>query len=120
MMLIWKAKAEQNCIFFAWTLLHKKILTANNLMKRQWPHDPICKLCGSDPEMPTHLCKDCVFSKRVWKTLKQWLGLATIDTVRTEGSLHNYWRRCRSKIESKQRKDFDGILIVEHMEGAKS
>jgi len=34
MMLIWKAKAEQNCIFFAWTLLHKKILIAHNLMKR--------------------------------------------------------------------------------------
>jgi len=27
---IWKAKAEPKCKFFAWTLLHKKILTANN------------------------------------------------------------------------------------------
>jgi hypothetical protein len=31
---IWKAKAAPKCRFFAWTLLHKKILTANNLMKR--------------------------------------------------------------------------------------
>jgi len=107
MMLIWKPKAEQKCKIFAWTL----ILTANNLMKQQWPHDPICKLCGSNPKTPTHLCKDCVFSKQVWETLKQCFGLATIDTVRTEGSLHNYWRICRSKIESKQRKDFDSILI---------
>ena len=30
---IWKVKAEPKCRFFAWTLLHKKILTANNLMK---------------------------------------------------------------------------------------
>jgi hypothetical protein len=31
---IWKAKAEPKCRFFAWTLLHKKILTPNNLIKR--------------------------------------------------------------------------------------
>ena len=31
---IWKARAEPKCRFFAWTLLHKKILTANNLIKR--------------------------------------------------------------------------------------
>jgi hypothetical protein len=61
---IWKAKAEPKCNFFAWTLMHKKILTANNLMKHYWPNDPICKLCGSDPETLTHLCKDCVFSKQ--------------------------------------------------------
>lgn len=63
---IWKARAEAKCRFFAWTLLHKKILTANNLIKRNWPNGPICKLCGTGPENPTHLCKDCPFSKQVW------------------------------------------------------
>ena len=24
-------------------------------MKRNWANDPICKLCGIDPETPTHL-----------------------------------------------------------------
>jgi len=39
-MSIWKAKAEPKCRFFlAWTLLHKKILTANNLLKRHWSVD---------------------------------------------------------------------------------
>ena len=31
---IWKAKVEQKCLFFAWTLMHKKTLKANNLFKR--------------------------------------------------------------------------------------
>ena len=60
---IWKAKAEPKYKFFKWTLLHKKILTANNLIKRNWSNDLICKLCNIDPETPTHLCKDCVFLK---------------------------------------------------------
>jgi hypothetical protein len=59
--LIWKARTEPKCRFFAWTLLHKKILTANNLMKRGWDNDPICKLCGIEQETPTHLCKDCPY-----------------------------------------------------------
>jgi hypothetical protein len=70
LMPIWKAKAEPKCGFFAWMLLHKKILTANNLIKRNWPNDLICKLCGTDPEMPTHLCKDCVLTKQVWSLLR--------------------------------------------------
>lgn len=33
---IWKAKTEPKCRIFAWILLHRKILTANNLAKRGW------------------------------------------------------------------------------------
>ena len=108
---IWKAKAELKCRFFAWTLLHKKILTANNLIKRNWPNDPICKLCGTEPETPTHLCKDCVFSKQVWSDLKQWLGLTVLDIVPMTGSIHWYWRKCRAKIDKDRRKAFDSIMI---------
>jgi hypothetical protein len=110
-MLIWKAKAEPKCRFFAWTLLHKKILTANNLMKRHWPNDPICKLCGIEPETPTHLCKDCTFTKQVWSILKQWFGLTIINTINTNGSLYSYWRNSRAKIDKAQKKRFDGLMI---------
>jgi hypothetical protein len=61
--LISKAKTEPKCWFFAWTLLHKRILTANNLSKQGWPNDKICKLCRSNAETPTHPCKDCPFTK---------------------------------------------------------
>lgn len=94
-----KAKAKPKCRFFAWTLLHKKFLTTNNLIKRNGPNDPICKLCGTDLESPTHLCKDCVFSKQVWSFLKQWLGLTMLDTVPMVGSIHKYWRKCCTRID---------------------
>ena len=98
-------------IFFAWTLLHKKILTANNLIKRNWPNDPICKLYGIESETPTHLCKDCGFSKLVWSFIKQWCGLSMIDTIGMTGSLHNFWRKCRAKVDKEQRKPFNGVMI---------
>ena len=107
----WRAGAEPTCRFFAWTLLHKKILTANNLAKRNWTHDPIFKLCRVDSETLTHLCKDCTFSKQVWSYLKQWLDLAVLDWVGMNGSLHSYWRKCHAKFERRQRKRIDGIMI---------
>jgi hypothetical protein len=32
---IWKAKTEPKCRFFAWTLLHNKILTSDNLQQKE-------------------------------------------------------------------------------------
>ena len=106
-----KPKRNLNVNFFAWMLLHKKILTANNLVKRHWPNDPICKLCGNDPETTTHLCKDYTFTKQVWFVLKSWFGLSFIDTISTNGSLHSYWRKCLMKVDKPHRKAFDGLMI---------
>ena len=55
---IWRAKAEPKCCFFAWTLMHKKILTASNLIKHVWTEETKCRLCVADLETPSHLCKD--------------------------------------------------------------
>jgi hypothetical protein len=108
---IWRAKSEAKCKFFAWTLLHSKILTANNLAKRNWQNDPICKLCCSEPETPTHLCKDCAFTKQVWSTLIRWLNLTTLNTVDMAGSIHKYWRKCRAKFDKTQKRRLDNIMI---------
>jgi hypothetical protein len=108
---IWKARAEAKCRFFAWTLMHKKILTANNLAKRNWPSDPLCKLCNNEPETPTHLCKDCPYTQQVWTQLRRWLNLNVLDSVDTAGSIHSYWRKCRAKFDKTEKKRIDGIMI---------
>ena len=52
---VWTANAEPKCRFFAWLVLHGKILTTDNFAIRGWPHDPICKLCHIHPETIQHL-----------------------------------------------------------------
>ena len=108
---IWKAKAEYKCRFFAWTLMHKKILTANNLLKRGWTEDTECKLCDNDLETPAHLSKDCPFSKEVWGIIKQWFNLSVLDTVSEVGSIYSFWLRCQRKIDKNHRKEMERILI---------
>ncbi|CAN6334617.1 unnamed protein product, partial [Urochloa humidicola] len=53
---IWKSKAEGKHRFFVWLFLQSKILTADRLMARHWPCDPICSLCDQAQETAEHLC----------------------------------------------------------------
>jgi hypothetical protein len=91
--------------------MHNKILTANNLIKRGWSNEPDCRLCENNLETPSHLCKDCPFAQQTWEYIRQWFGLAVLDSVNSTGSLHKYWWKCRRKFEKRQRRRVDGILI---------
>jgi hypothetical protein len=108
---IWKAKAEPKCHFFAWTLLHKRILTADNLQKRGWPCNPICCLCNSAPETILHLCKDCPFSREVWSKVLSWANLTFLSGIHSATSLYDWWTDLRSLCSRQSRRCFDGLLI---------
>jgi len=43
---IWHAEAEGKHRFFGWLLIQSKILTADKLLARNWPCNPICTLCN--------------------------------------------------------------------------
>jgi hypothetical protein len=89
----------------------QKKLTANNLIKRNWPNDPICKLCGIEPETPNHLCLHCPFAKQVWTDLTRWLNLSMLHSVLMTGTIYSFWRKCRNKVDKRLRRKFDGIII---------
>ncbi|WVZ68943.1 LOW QUALITY PROTEIN: hypothetical protein U9M48_017814 [Paspalum notatum var. saurae] len=109
---IWKARVEPKCRFFAWTLLHKKILTADNLQKRGWNNDPVCKLCKQEPETITHLVKDCIFTKSVWSQISLWLNLSSLPRLDQFSSVYSWWKKCRCKVEKGAREDFDGLICL--------
>jgi hypothetical protein len=88
---IWKAWVEPKCRTFAWILLQHKILTANNLAKRGWPHDLICKLCNVAPETPTHLCLECPFTQNVWTHLTTQFGRHDLQIP--PSSINGWWKR---------------------------
>ena len=108
---VWKAKTEPKCRFFAWTLLHKNILAANNLQKWGWNNDPICKLCKREPETVGHLAKDCIFTKSCWSWLSSWYNLSSLPKLDQCSSVYGWWRKCRLKVEKTAHKEFDGLCI---------
>jgi len=69
---IWKADSEGKHKFFAWLLVESKILTADKLMSKHWPCNPICSLCNNDQETAEHLVLQCNFSRQVWEKMTDW------------------------------------------------
>jgi hypothetical protein len=61
--LIWKARTENKCKIHVWILMHDKILTADNLQKRGWPHQEHCVLCNRPLEIGLHLSLLCPSQK---------------------------------------------------------
>lgn len=64
---IWKAQVEGKHRFFCWLSLQSKILTADKLLLRNWPCNPICALCQQEEETAKHLCILCPFALQVWQ-----------------------------------------------------
>jgi hypothetical protein len=42
---IWRSFTDHKSKFFAWLIMHNKILTVDNMFKKLWPCDPYCSFC---------------------------------------------------------------------------
>jgi hypothetical protein len=62
---IWKAETEGKYKFFDWLLVQSKILTADKLLARRWPCNPICSLCNQESETAAHLISKCGAERRI-------------------------------------------------------
>ncbi|BAH93079.1 Os05g0325400, partial [Oryza sativa Japonica Group] len=55
--------------------LKGRCLTADNLAKRNWPHDEVCPLCQRDNEDCHHLFVACNFTIAVWRLMRSWINV---------------------------------------------
>jgi hypothetical protein len=96
---IWKAKATPKCRLHSWILVHNKCLTADNLEKRGWPHNPICRLCFISPETAPHISASCPYSRTIWYLLLARFHLPqTLAPVATTDRLDDWWLHCSSLV----------------------
>jgi len=63
---VWDPLALPKVNFFFWTLAHNKLLTGDNLEKRNIAGPHRCVLCSSNYETAQHLFLECNFAKEVW------------------------------------------------------
>lgn len=61
----WKIKVPHRYLVFVWLAIHNKILTRDNLSKRQTVEDVSCLFC-SDKETVDHLLCGCIVAKNIW------------------------------------------------------
>jgi mannosylglycoprotein endo-beta-mannosidase len=77
--LVWKPWAPPKCKIFAWPILQNRVWTADRLEKRGWQNCGLCKLCNQVHESGAHLLFKCRFTIRIWRSLKEWLGLSDLE-----------------------------------------
>jgi hypothetical protein len=91
--LVWKPWAPPKCKIFSWLILQNRVWTADRLERRGWQNCGQCKLCNQVQETAAHLFFKCRFTKRIWSSLKAWLGLNAIDPLEWDswGSVKDWW-----------------------------
>jgi hypothetical protein len=107
----WKGHAEAKCRFFTWLALHGKVLTADNLALRGWPHDPICKLCHIHQETVQHLTLDCHFSTTVREQIFAWNGTFGVPPPPGGRSLNDWWDETISHLPKEKKREASGAII---------
>jgi hypothetical protein len=96
--------------FFAWLMVQNKILTADKLILRNWPCNPICPLCDQEPEHADHLCLKCVFSQEVWLQVAAWTE-GGISVPSPSLNLELWWNNEMRGLTTRQKKERAAILI---------
>jgi hypothetical protein len=62
---VWRAFSKHKSKFFAWLVMHNRILTADNMIKRNWTCEQLCSFCHCFMETTKHLLCDCNYTKAV-------------------------------------------------------
>jgi hypothetical protein len=107
---IWKARTEGKHRFFAWLLLQSKLLTADNLLARNWPCNPLCPLCDQDLETPQHISLHCVFAQQVWLQVSWWT-FGRVQPPAIGSSLTDWWNSSMQTTPKELKRNLAAVLI---------
>lgn len=75
---VWKIESLPKIKFFNWTLLHGKLLTAENLKKKGIQGPSICFMCKNSEESLNHLFIECPIASVCWKQIASPLDIGDL------------------------------------------
>lgn len=110
--IVWKTEAPLRCKVFSWLAVLGKCLTADNLIKRNWPCNPICPLCRIKQEDAVHLLANCSFVKAVWMLVLNYCRLpATLcPPVSDVASLTTWWTAATETVPQQHRHAWSSVV----------
>lgn len=107
---IWGARVQGKHRVFAWLLVQSKILTADKLMTRNWPCNPVCSLCEQAQESAVHMVLHYAYAKEVWWLVSVWTeGLVQMpdDGI----GIEDWWNGAVSGLSKELKRRKAAILI---------
>jgi hypothetical protein len=65
--------------------MHDRILTASNMMRQNWPCNPLCSLCFCMTETTEHLLTQCNYVEVVWNLVAPQVGFRSYNQMLSLG-----------------------------------
>ena len=84
---VWKLSVPPRLHVFMWLLCNNKLLTRDNLSKRQHIDDVTCVFC-SDCESFHHLFYDCIVARNLWQKICE---ITKVSEVNNMLSVSRWW-----------------------------
>jgi hypothetical protein len=116
---IWQETTEPKCRFFGWLVLHDRVLTANNMIKRNWPCNYNCFLCLCMHESTEHILTQCNYTEAAWNVIATRFGLPNYNHLSVQGG-PNQWVNAILSVGSKKEKKKETwnsiLLLVDDLE----
>jgi hypothetical protein len=107
---IWRARAEPKCKFFVWLALHNRILTADNMVKRNWDCNPTCPLCYCQSETAEHLLCAYNYTEALWCSIANRFSLPDYTLMTSRGNPVEWVRFLSSQGDKQHKRKQLGIL----------
>ena len=89
--IIWHAKSPSRVNFFIWRTVFGKIITIDNLRKRNFIVINRYYLCKFDGESIDHLLLHCEIVCSLWHAIFSWFGLSWVMPCSVAGLLDCWW-----------------------------
>jgi hypothetical protein len=85
---IWKAKIPQRIRVFMWLILKNKILSKENLKRKNWQGNVNCDWCGC-LETTKHVFHDCQVANFTWRVIQ--LALTSLSIPKNSNYMFGDW-----------------------------
>jgi hypothetical protein len=92
-LLFGKPFQNTNAIFFAWLMLHNRVLTADNMLRQNWPCDQLCSFCLCSMETTQDILCECNFVEAVWNLVAAKFNLLSYVVMRQTGGPINWFQK---------------------------
>jgi hypothetical protein len=109
---IWRAISESKCTFFAWLVLHDRVLTPENMAKKNWPCNSFCTLCLCINETTSHLLTQCNYTEATWNLVVVQFNLPNFDMLGATGGPLHWVQVILNTSSRKEKREKLGILFT--------
>jgi len=106
-----------------------KCWTADRLAKRGLPHPELCPLCDQEEtnsrglpccvslkkkkeETINHLLLSCVFSRQIWFSVMQRLGMQVLTPQPDDHSFEDWWDQVSRRVADQAKKGLNSVVIL--------